>query len=209
MSVLDAQLHEEQAVPDTERRRHQRVRVSLLGRCMFADRQEFPCHVVNISPAGAAVKSLHAGEIGERVIAYIDHIGRLEGVVTRHIEGGFAMAITASLRKRDKLADTLTWLANRHVLNLPEERRHARRAPKKTDATLTLPDGSAHPCQVTDMSLSGAALVTELRPAIGTRVHLGKLGARVVRHFDDGIAIEFMRIMSELAIEKTIEKQFF
>jgi hypothetical protein len=211
MSALEHQVepHQDDAAADSDRRRHQRVRVSLLGRCMFADRREFPCQITNISPAGAAVMSPHPGEIGERVIAYVDHVGRLEGTITRHIDGGFAMAISASLRKRDKLADALTWLANRHVLNLPEERRHTRRAPKKTDASLTLPDGTTHACQVIDMSLSGAAVVTELRPAIGTRVHLGKLGGRVVRHFEDGIAIEFMRIMSEMAIEKTIEKQFF
>jgi hypothetical protein len=62
---------------------------------------------------------------------------------------------------------------------------------------------------VIDMSLSGAGLATKMRPPLGTRVHLGKLGARVVRHFEDGIAIEFMRIMSDAAIEKTIRKEFF
>ena len=30
-----------------ERRRHQRVRVNLLGRYMLADRTEYPCQVVN------------------------------------------------------------------------------------------------------------------------------------------------------------------
>lgn len=207
MTAVEA--HQEVQQDDPDRRRHQRVRVNLLGRCMFSDMREFPCQLNNISPAGASVMSSYCGEIGERVIAYIDHIGRLEGVITRHVEGGFAMSITASLRKRDKLADTLTWLANRHVLNLPEERRHIRRSPKNADTVLILPDGSEHPGRVIDMSLSGAAIITDQRPPLGSRVHLGKLGGRVVRHFDDGIALEFMRIMSEMAIEKTIEKQFF
>jgi hypothetical protein len=193
----------------SDRRRHQRVRVNLLGRCMFSDQREFPCQLTNISPAGAAVLSAHAGEVGERVIAYVDHLGRLEGTITRHIEGGFAMSIAASLRKRDKLADALTWLANRHVLNLPEERRHSRRSPKNPDTMLIMPDGSSHRCRVIDMSLSGAAISTDQRPPLGSCVHLGRLGGRVVRHFEDGIALEFMRIMSEMAIEKTIEKQFF
>jgi PilZ domain len=207
MTAVEAQQEDPSSVSD--RRRHQRVRANLLGRCMFADRREFPCQLTNISPAGAAVMSPHVGEVGERVIAYVDHVGRLEGTITRHVEGGFAMSINASLRKRDKLADTLTWLANRHVLNLPEERRHIRRSPKNADTSLILPDGSAHPCQVIDMSLSGAAIATDQRPPLGSRVFLGKLGGRVVRHFEDGIALEFMRIMSEMAIEKTIEKQFF
>ena len=42
-----------------ERRRFQRVRVDLLGRYMLADRREFPCQVVNMSPGGMAVIATH------------------------------------------------------------------------------------------------------------------------------------------------------
>ena len=38
-----------------ERRRHQRVSVSLLGRFMLSDRREFPCQVINMSPGGIAL----------------------------------------------------------------------------------------------------------------------------------------------------------
>src|SRR5664280_362362 len=38
-----------------ERRRPQRVKVNLLGRYMLADRREFPCQVVNMSPGGQHV----------------------------------------------------------------------------------------------------------------------------------------------------------
>jgi hypothetical protein len=109
-----------------ERRRHQRVRVNLLGRYMLADRREFPCQVTNMSPGGMAVIAPVSGQVGERVIAYVDHIGRLEGLVARQFENGFAMTVAATIRKRDKLAAQLTWLANRHILNLPEDRRHGR-----------------------------------------------------------------------------------
>ncbi|HEX9904964.1 MAG TPA: PilZ domain-containing protein [Propylenella sp.] len=194
---------------DVERRRYQRVRISLLGRCMFPDQRECPCQLIEISPGDAVFVSPFCGEPGERVIAYIDHIGRVEGVIAERIEHGFVMSISASLRKRDKLADNLTWLANRHVLNLAEDRRYTRRAPKRIDATLMLADGTGHKVRVIDMSLSGAALAATIRPPLGSPVKLGRLGARVVRHFEDGIGIEFMRLMSDDAIEKTIEKDFF
>ena len=84
-----------------ERRRHQRVKVNLLGRYMLADRREFPCQVINMSPGGMAVIAPVAGATGERVIAYVDHLGRLEGVIARQIENGFAMTIAATPRKRD------------------------------------------------------------------------------------------------------------
>jgi hypothetical protein len=194
---------------EIERRRFQRVQLSLLGRCMFMDQRECPCQLVEISPGDATFVSPFCGEDGDRVIAYIDEIGRIEGVIVERTEQGFVMAISASPRKRDKLADVLTWLANRHVLSLAEDRRHLRRTPKRSDATIVLADGSTHSVRVIDMSLSGAALATKLRPALGSPVRLGRLGARVVRHFDDGIGIEFMRLMSDTAIEHTIEREYF
>jgi hypothetical protein len=207
MQALEAQESTRQSDPD--RRRFQRVQLSLLGRCMFNDQRECPCQLLEISPGDAAFVSPFCGEIGERVVAYIDDIGRVEGVILETIEHGFVMTISASQRKRDKLADTLTWMANRHVLNLDEDRRHLRRTPKKSEANVVLPDGTGHSVRVIDMSLSGAALATPIRPPLGSPIRLGRLGARVVRHFDDGIGIEFMRLMSDAAIEKTIEREFF
>jgi hypothetical protein len=165
--------------------------------------------VLEISPGDASFSSSATGQIGERVIAYIDDIGRIEGFIVDNTERGFLMSISASDRKRDKLADTLTWLANRHVLNLAEDRRHLRRTPKRSEASVLFPDGETHNCRVIDMSLSGAALATRLRPPLGSPIRLGRIGARVVRHFEDGIGIEFMRLMSETAIEETIEKEYF
>src|ERR1043165_154268 len=179
-----------------ERRRHQRVKVNLLGRYMLADRREFPCQVVNMSPGGIALVAPVSGNPGERVIAYVDHLGRLEGKIARTLDNGFAMTIEATLRKRDKLAAQLTWLANRNILNLPEDRRHGRFIPRKTMARLVLPNGNNVACRVIDVSESGAAIAlsAELRPPVGAMVTVGKVQGRVVRHIEDGFAIEFTRL---------------
>ena len=155
-----------------ERRRHQRVKVNLLGRYMLADRREFPCQVINMSPGGMALIAPVAGKPGERVIAYVDHLGRLEGTIARVIENGFAMTISATARKRDKLAAQLTWLANRDILNLPEDRRHGRFTPRRALARLILPDGRNVGCRIIDLSQSGAAvaIAPDLRPAVGGMV---------------------------------------
>lgn len=179
------------AAKKPDRRRHQRVSVSLLGRFMLENRREYPCQISNMSPGGAALIAPVTGEVGERVIAYIDHLGRIEGVIVRHIEGGFAMTVNATARKRDKLANQLTWLANRHELNLPEDRRHDRFTPDNSASKIVLPDGREYPCRVLDISMSGAALGISVKPAIGTSISVGKMRARVVRHTDDGIAVEF------------------
>ncbi|MGN6460914.1 MAG: PilZ domain-containing protein, partial [Pseudolabrys sp.] len=170
-----------------ERRRFQRVKVSLLGRYMLSDRREYPCQVINMSPGGIAMAAPVIGAPGERVIAYVDHLGRLEGLIVRMIDNGFAMTVSATPRKRDKLAAQLTWLANRHALNLPEDRRHERILPKNPRTTLTLANGMVYPCRVIDMSLSGAGVATDLRIEIGTAVMLGRMQSRVVRHFEGGI----------------------
>jgi hypothetical protein len=90
---------------------------------MLADRREYPCQITDMSPGGMALIAPVSANPGERVIAYVDHLGRLEGTIARNFNNGFAMTIGATSRKRDKLAAQLTWLANRHILNLPEDRR--------------------------------------------------------------------------------------
>lgn len=181
----------------TERRRFQRVRVKIYGRYMLEDRSEYPCHVIDMSPGDVALRADRPGSLGEKVIAYLDHIGRVEGVVTRIIDGGFAMQLIASERKRDKLAAQLTWLANRHELDLPEDRRHERVSPRNPMTTLELADGSQYKCRIIDLSLSGAAIEVDAKPELGQPVLLGTMRGRVVRHFQEGIAIEFAAVQRE------------
>jgi hypothetical protein len=180
--------------------RFQRVRVSILGRYMLADRREFPCQVLEMSPGDALVVAPVAGGVGERVVAYIDHLGRIEGAITSPIDGGFHMEVIASSRKRDKMAAQLTWLANKDILNLPEDRRHERVVPDNRHSTVVLDDGRRYNCKIIDISLSGAAIELAVRPAMGTPVTLGRMRARVVRHFPDGVAVEFVSAQEMLNV---------
>jgi PilZ domain-containing protein len=147
-----------------------------------------------MSPGGMALIAPVCGQVAERVIAYVDHVGRLEGVIARHLENGFAMTIAATSRKRDKLAAQLTWLANRHILGLPEDRRHGRITPRNPAGRLILANGINVACRVIDVSQSGAAVATDQRPEIGSPITIGRTSGRVVRHLEDGIAIEFARL---------------
>jgi hypothetical protein len=180
--------------------RFQRVKVSVLGRYMLADRREFPCQVLEMSPGDAVVVAPVPGGVGERVIAYIDHIGRIEGQISGEVDGGFVMDVAASPRKRDKMAAQLTWLANKDILNLPEDRRHERVVPDIRHSTVVLDDGRRYNCKIIDISLSGAAIELAVRPAMGTPVTLGRMRARVVRHFTDGVAVEFAAAQEMLTV---------
>ena len=187
-----------------EKRRFQRVKVHLLGRYMLPDRREFPCQVINMSPGGLALLGPGIGNIGDRVIAYLDHIGRVEGKITRIIDNGFAMTVGATPRKRDKLAAQLTWLANRDILNLPEDRRHDRIVPRNPICVMTLEDGAQMTCRIIDLSLSGAAIAAEKRPPLHSHVSLGRVQSRVVRHLEDGFAIEFVHEQLAETLEDSV-----
>jgi len=115
-----------------------------------------------------------------------------------------AMTFAATARKRDKLAAQLTWLANRHILNLPEDRRHGRIVPRNPIARLILPNGNNITVRVIDMSLSGAAIAAENRPPLKSLVMLGKVQSRVVRNLEEGFALEFMHQQTADTLEEAV-----
>ena len=175
-----------------ERRHDQRVNVRLLGQFMRSDRKEFDCKSIDASPYGIAFSSDAGVQPGERIVAYLNQIGRVEGRVTSMFPGGFAIQMNVPPAKRDKLASQLAWLANRQALGLPEDRRHERIAPRDRYTLLRLPNGREYTATLIDVSMSGAALHVDCEPPIGARVVVGETPAEVVRHVNCGIAVEFL-----------------
>jgi c-di-GMP-binding flagellar brake protein YcgR len=182
-------------VKPLERRRHQRVKIVLLGRYMLEDRHEYSCQTIDVSPGGVAIEAAVKGNIGERVVAYFSQIGRVEGAIARHFDKGFAIQMRLPVLKREKLAEQLTWLVNRQALGLPEDRRHERIAPHFTRIALKTPDGSEFPARLIDISISGAAMNVDASPPIGSPVVVGETPAQIVRHFSGGVAVEFARLL--------------
>jgi hypothetical protein len=185
-----------------ERRRHKRVEIALLGRIMRANKQEYPAKLLDISVGGAAMMAAAEVEVGEHVVAYFDHIGGIEGPVVRTFDGGFAIAISASRHKREKLAAQLTWLINRDELPADFGRRHERTPLNSCTASLRAADDTVTDVRVRDVSISGARLDTEARPTIGSEALLGKLRCRVVRHHPEGIAVEFLDIQGSDSLRR-------
>lgn len=182
--------------PRMDQRTFQRVPINMQGRLMLANYEEYECTVIDMSPGDMYVTCQGKPRANERVVAYIDHLGRVEGNVLTVDGRGFTMSINATDRKREKLAAQLTWLANKHELGLPEDRRHDRLTPRNVNIDLTLDDETVYSCRIMDLSLSGAAVDVEVRPALGTPVRLGNMRGRVVRHFMEGVAIEFLSLQS-------------
>lgn len=174
----------------------ERVAVNLPGRLMLATQDEYDCKVIDMSPGDMRVYCTAFPMIGERIVAYVDHIGRLEGIVSKIAEHGFIISLQATDRKREKLAAQLSWFVNRRDHGTAEDRRHERIMPRNASAELMLEDGTTHRCRIIDLSLSGMAVEMDDKPNIGVAVRIGAIRGRVVRHFQEGIAIEFASLQS-------------
>ncbi len=195
--MLEVSPHPTHGAPPMERRNYQRVDVSIFGRFMLEDKSEYACQIKNMSPGSAGFSTPCPGKAGEHIVVYADHLGRFEGKISRIFVDGFAVAIEASERKMDKLAAKLTWLANQGTLGLPEDRRHERVLPRDPSSELVLEDGRTYHCQIIDLSMSGAAVKSSVKPAIGSIANLGSMRGRVVRHFDEGVALEFFAVQKK------------
>jgi hypothetical protein len=176
-----------------DRRNDGRLKVRLVGRFMRSDRKEFDCESIDASATSMAFSSEAGVQFGERIVAYLNQIGRIEGKVARRFPGGFAIQMNLPEAKRRKLADQLTWLANRQELGLPADRRHGRVEPRDRYTSVKLSNGREFSASVVDISMSGAALMIDFKPSIGSSIVVGATPAEVVRHIDGGIAVEFVR----------------
>ncbi|MGD1935162.1 MAG: PilZ domain-containing protein [Candidatus Phaeomarinobacter sp.] len=180
-----------------ERRTYQRIPVGYTSRCLMPDGGEYEGTVSNISACGCYIE-LDAfatrPDPRQRVVAYVDKLGRFEGTVVRSAEDGFALALEMTAPKRERFAATLAKVANGDQAALEEIRRHPRVEIEDKPTVLTMPNGATANCKIIDMSLSGASIETHLRPTIGVFVDLGRMRGKVVRYHENGIAVEFAEV---------------
>ena len=185
-----------------DRRRFQRVNIPLLGRFMRQNKQEYPCQIINVSAGGISILAPVSGELGERIVIYLDTLGRIEGEIVRINPDGFALQLRASDHKREKIVNQLTWLVNKDRLSNIEDRRHDRIIPRKTKVKLTMVNGESYDCQILDISLGGAAVLVEPKPEVGQLVTLGLTPGRVIAQREQDISIEFLENLDPCSLER-------
>jgi hypothetical protein len=160
------------------------------NRC--GERRVFRCRAVYLSTRAICLVTAVEVKVGDRVIADIDRLGRFEGIVKHVMERGFLMSISTSEKERDRLADKIEWLEKHKNHDVADRRADLRVAPTNLYSRVILPDGGSETCLVVNISVSGAALLAETAPEPGTVLVIGKLVAHVVRHLDDGFAVQFI-----------------
>ena len=171
----------------------QQKQIVVFGRFMLPDMSEHPCQLARITPRGAVFLTNVDVPGGVQIVAYVDELGRIEAQVAEPVTGGFNVTFKFNEAREQKFAERLAWLQNKDQDDSIEQRAHQRVEPESSTSHITLPDGRIYSCEVIDISLSGAAVSTEVMPALGTYVMLGKMRGRVVRYIDNGVAIEFSK----------------
>lgn len=176
----------------------------LFGRLMLPDQTEHPFQISQISTDGATILTAVTAPKGIKIVAYIDEIGRVEANVIAEFNGGIALEFIANEARRERLAAKLKWLSENDK-EAANQRRHERFEPKDNNSHITMPDGRKYKVEVIDISLSGAAVRTDIMPNLGTYVLLGKMRGRVVRYIEEGIAIEFVNPISNASLSDHIK----
>jgi len=90
-------------VKQSNHRRDQRAQVTLRGRYMLEDGRECACRTAEISVEDIAIVGAIGGKIGERVVAYLDELGRVEGTIIQNFNECFMMKPSVSPIKRERL----------------------------------------------------------------------------------------------------------
>jgi hypothetical protein len=170
------------------------------------DRREFACRAVGMSPHELVLAAPVVGERGERVISHIERFGRIEGTITRVLDGGFVVQIGASFEERTKLAAKIHWVEKNKNHDLPDSRKYRRVAPRNRFSRLVLGDGARLSCTVIDMSAGGAAVSADIVPEIGAPLAVGKAIGFVARHFAEGFAVRFLDVLDSRRLEQMVIK---
>ena len=98
-----------------ERRRHARIPIELRGRYMLEGGREYPCKTRDVSRIGMAIEGVPVGAIGERVVAYLEELGRIEGKVVRRSKGWFAIELVATPQRLERLDEMISAIARRRA----------------------------------------------------------------------------------------------
>ena len=175
-----------------DRRRHRRVLWQVPVRGLTGSGEEFTCNTIDVCAGGIRINLARPLEKGENLVLYVEDIGRVEGVIVRVLnEVGYAVEFRVPQRKREKIADALTWLVNKDKLGLTDERIDERRSASGQVIAIH-GKGISIACAVADVSLFGVALKTAgPRPMIGDRVQIGERAGTCVGYIDGGFAVDF------------------
>ena len=194
--------------------RQRAVDVAVGGRYSLANwydpqgnRREYACRTSRVSPFRMMVSVPVVGKVGDRVTSYFGDFGKLDGLISDTVAGGFLLELAITKGKREQLASKLTWLEKQQKdPTIRDVRAQSRIIPANPHSSLVLADGTTQGCFLIDYSVCGAAVSADLQPKIGTPLAIGACVGRVVRLFREGFAVKFVEPQHRGTIERLIAR---
>ncbi len=208
-AVKEQQETAEQAIEraEAERRQRQRLNLPIEVKFLVEGSEEAQGQIVDISANGTLIESEAKPDLASKVICHFHRIGCYEGTVNRHTDDGFAVKFGSRPSTQERLIERLMLAATIGVEEPSDQRRHLRVTVDR-ETTLEYETGRTKKCVITDMSVSGLAVETIERPALQTKVRVGQMEGRVVRHTDNGFAIEFLGLNPNVPTRSLSESIF-
>ena len=149
----------------------------------------------DLSAGGVGVLTDVKVAAGDRVVMHLDGGARLEGTVMRLLADGFGVELTMSEAKRSRLIDALEPMVEsvEEIVELPMNRRVAERVAGLRMETECHTENGILECRIVDMSLTGAAIESNVDIAIGSVITIGQTKGKVVRRYGKTYGIHFDR----------------
>ena len=176
-----------------EKRKQKRAELGLKGKLFVPQRGcEDDCTIMDFSTDGAGVKYVGSAPIGTKVVLYIECFGRFEGTVVRRDRIRLGVEFQSSKVKRERTQEQLSdFVANGMTVRAPV-RTGTRASELPPLHYFIAADGRKIDCEIVDIALGGASLKSTERPHVGEVLAFGETAGRVVRHTDEGIAVQFV-----------------
>lgn len=186
-----------------DKRAEVRLPLYLSGVLLVGDGIPRVVESADVSLTGMAITASLREPLGTSCLGEFEEIGRIRGHIVRWLPEGFAIAFDHDPPRQAALAEDLDRLeATRarceigarppppdpHELDLV---RAARLPAPDVYLEIELPDRRVVMERLSDVSSSGARVVSDERPPIGAALRVQSLAARVVRHTADGFAVSF------------------
>jgi hypothetical protein len=153
------------------------------------DQPAVNCVLLGLDRRGLYLKTSNRPEIGEKIDAVFEKIGKLQGTAAERTEDGVFVALPRALM--EGLLDQVRWLET-----ATSQRRDLRMHPHEPDTSIRINGNQdEHPAKIINFSLAGASLQSGAPVKIGDRVTFPNLTQGTVVWVDDGgrFGLQFQR----------------
>jgi hypothetical protein len=162
-----------------------------------------PCIVKTLLPDAATFDGAVPAVRGDRSFIHLPNgIGLLRGRIARVIGSTMTMSIEhATEQQRNRLAAHILWFDQMSHVPSSDRRSFPRFRPADPYTVFATGDGKVEPCELVDISPSGAAVRSIFRPDIEGRVILGQIAGIIARHMDWGFAVKFNHLQNPAILD--------